>query len=112
MAAAYAAGVLSVEDAVRVSYYRGLCAPRPCSPEYHPGTMMAVRISFHVAEELSRRSMFRGTVCVAAKYSPTSMNLSGDRDAILKLKDCLEPSTFARVLKVEVNYLSHHMQVR
>ena len=111
IAAAYAAGVLSAEDAIRVSYYRGLYATQLSSCSGLRGAMMAVGVAFPVAKEICDQAGFKGRVCVAASNSPSSTTLSGDEDAVLEIRDRLEPGTFARLLSVDVAYHSHHMQV-
>lgn len=52
-----------------------------------------------------------GIVTVACVNSPTSTTISGDETAIDELKDILDQkSIFARKLKVDTAYHSHHMK--
>ncbi|KAJ2974313.1 hypothetical protein NUW58_g8694 [Xylaria curta] len=106
MGAAYAAGYLSPDDAIRVAYYRGL----HMKSLTQKGGMLAVGTSYEDAKELCELPAFEGRVCVAASNSPSSVTLSGDADAIDEIKTVLdEEKKFTRHLKVDRAYHSHHM---
>ncbi|KAI1463640.1 putative hybrid NRPS/PKS enzyme [Daldinia caldariorum] len=106
--AAYAAGYLSGEDAIRIAYYRGLHLR---SVSGKKGAMMAVGTSFEDLTELCELPAFEGRVCVAASNSSASVTLSGDADAVDEVKEVLDAEKkFARLLKVDRAYHSHHMQ--
>ncbi|KAH9810134.1 Hybrid NRPS-PK synthetase [Teratosphaeria destructans] len=108
IAALFAAGILSAKDAMRVAYYRGLHAHLACGEHGQPGAMLAVGLGIDDAEIFCQT--FAGRICVAASNSPTSTTLSGDEDAILEAKGLLEAEgKFARLLKVNTAYHSHHM---
>lgn len=108
IAATYAAGLLSAEDAMRVAFYRGLHAHLAQGSEGHKGAMLAVGLSIDDAEAFCER--FHGRLSVAASNSPTSTTLSGDEDAVRSAKEQLdEDQTFARLLKVDTAYHSSHM---
>ncbi|RYO96929.1 hypothetical protein DL766_001217 [Monosporascus sp. MC13-8B] len=108
IAAAYAAGYLIREDAVKVAYYRGYFTS--LTPSDRPGAMMAVGTSADDANELCSLSIFKGRLAVAAINSPSSVTVSGDRDAIEQAKEVLEDEKkFARILKVDKAYHSSHM---
>ena len=110
IAAAYAAGFISAEDAICVAYYRGLHSRLASGPNGKPGAMMAVGASAKDTQELCDDPEFCGRVCIAAINSPVSVTLSGDRDAIEELKVILDDEKkFARILKVDKAYHSHHM---
>ncbi|KAI1637132.1 hypothetical protein F4809DRAFT_640890 [Biscogniauxia mediterranea] len=111
MGAAYAAGFLSASDAIKIAYLRGFYAPLAKGPSGEKGGMMAIGSSLQDAEELCDRPEFRGRLKVAASNSSSSVTLSGDLDAITQAKNVLdEKKTFARPLKVDTAYHSHHMQ--
>ncbi|RAL07848.1 polyketide synthase A [Aspergillus homomorphus CBS 101889] len=113
IAAAYAAGILSASDAMKIAYYRGLHA-RLASAKYlsQPGAMMAASLSYNEAMQFCSQALFRGRIVVAASNSPESVTLSGDQDAIFEAKEQFDKkSTFSRVLRVDVAYHSHHMRV-
>lgn len=110
IAATYAAGLLSAEDAMRVAYYRGVHAHLAKGSQGQQGSMMAVGLGIDEAEDFCGSKSFVGRLSVAASNSPTSTTLSGDTDAILSAKELLEKEgTFARLLKVDTAYHSSHM---
>lgn len=111
IAAAYAAGFLSAHDAIRIAYYRGLYA-RLAGNEANgqKGAMLAVGTSWEDAQELVNLQAFKGRLTIAAHNSSASVTLSGDADAIVHAKKVLdEQKKFARLLKVDTAYHSHHM---
>ena len=111
IAAAYAMGALSREDAWRVAYYRGLLSTKmkTNSPELD-GSMMAVGLSPEEAEEWIAR-VTEAELVVACINSPTSVTISGDTAGIEKLLEMLEKAgVFARKLQVDTAYHSPHMQ--
>ncbi|KAK1241374.1 hypothetical protein MKX08_001348 [Trichoderma sp. CBMAI-0020] len=111
ISAAYAAGYLKAADAVAIAYYRGVFAHLAGGPEDQKGKMMAVGMSFEQALFFCKEAQFAGRIQVAASNSRSSVTLSGDEDAIEEAKRLLDQQqTFARVLKVEKAYHSHHMQ--
>ncbi|CAL8576082.1 hypothetical protein XPA_001973 [Xanthoria parietina] len=110
IAAAYAAGHLSDHDAIRIAYYRGLHARLAGSSSGQKGAMLAVGTDWEDAQELINLRAFRGKVSIAAKNSSASVTLSGDADAINHAKKVFdEEKKFARLLKVDTAYHSHHM---
>ena len=110
--AAYAAGFLSAQDAIRVAYFRGLHAKLASSPNAHAprGAMMAIGASFEDAKAWCREDRFAGRMEVAAVNSSSSITLSGDEDAIDEAENALKAEgKFARKLKVDTAYHSTHM---
>ena len=110
--AAYAAGFLSAQDAIRIAYFRGVHAKLASSPNAHAprGAMMAIGASFEDAKALCREDRFAGRMEVAAVNSSSSITLSGDEDAIDEAENELKAEgTFARKLKVDTAYHSAHM---
>lgn len=109
--AAYAAGLLSAQDAVRVAYYRGLHAKLAGNTDNgQKGAMLAVGTSWEDAQDLVGLQAFKGRLAIAAHNSPASVTLSGDADAIIHAKKIFdEEKKFARFLKVDTAYHSHHM---
>lgn len=106
IAALYAAGILSLADAIRIAFYRGLYAKLAGK-----GSMMAVGISGEAAQEFCREGPFKGRIWLAAKNSPSSVTLSGEVDAIQEAKEVFENrKIFARVLKTDKAYHSPHME--
>jgi acyl transferase domain-containing protein len=108
--AAYAAGVISASDAIRIAYYRGVHAKLAAGKDGQPGTMLAAGLSVAQAQSFCERKQFAGRIAVAASNGPSTVTISGDEDAIQELKTQLdEQKTFARMLKVDKAYHSHHM---
>ena len=111
IAAAYAAGFLSASDAVRIAYYRGLYARLAGdSDSDQKGAMLAVGTSWEDAQELVNLRAFRGRLAIAAHNSSASVTFSGNLDAVILAKKIVdEEKKFARLLKVDTAYHSHHM---
>jgi len=110
IACAFAAGYITAAQAIRVAYLRGLVSKLASSPSGSSGSMLAVGTTFDDAVDLCALDMFRDRICVAASNAPDSVTLSGDVDAIEEVKVVLEDeSKFARRLKVDKAYHSHHM---
>ncbi|PVH76451.1 hypothetical protein DL98DRAFT_496800 [Cadophora sp. DSE1049] len=106
--AAYAAGFISADAAIKIAYYRGFFANRAGAGK--KGAMIAIGISRAEALEFCQLPQFNGRIVVAASNSSTSVTLSGDEDAVMEAKDYFEAKEiFARVLKVDTAYHSHHM---
>ncbi|KAJ8122080.1 hypothetical protein ONZ43_g1634 [Nemania bipapillata] len=107
IAAAYAAGLISAEDAIVAAYHRGrVTACLPCK-----GAMLAVGVGEADAQKHINDGKFEGQLIVACHNSPSSSTISGDRDAIERLKVILDSEgVFARVLRTGGKaYHSHHM---
>lgn len=108
--AAYAAGLLSKRDAMGISYYRGCVSNLARGKSGQPGAMMAASMSFDAAAEICSEPRFKGRITVAASNAPSSVTLSGDKDAILEMKEHLDEKDIqARALQVDTAYHSHHM---
>lgn len=111
IAAAYAAGFISSFDAIRIAYYRGFYARLAGGADDQRGAMLAVGTSVDDCRELCEDPDFEGRVTVAAVNSSSSVTIAGDADAIADLEVLFqEEKKFARMLKVQVAYHSHHMQ--
>ncbi|KAI0470405.1 putative polyketide synthase [Xylariaceae sp. FL0804] len=113
VAAAYAAGALSLEAAMRVAYQRGVCSSAARDLNSRTGAMLAVGEGEAAVEQRIRHlDPTNGTVTVACVNSPDSTTISGDLEAITELQSVLEAaSIFNRRLKVDSAYHSHHMEV-
>ena len=108
IAAAYASGFLVRHDALKIAYYRGLCAKS--AGKQTKGAMMALGTSMEDATELCELPAFEGRLCIAAYNSQSNITLSGDADAIEEAEIVFqEEKKFVRLLKVEKAYHSHHM---
>ena len=109
MGAAYAAGILSFDDAIIAGYYRGLTLSMEVENAVKvPGSMLAVQMT--ETEAVTELEPYKGRIALAAVNSPTSLTLSGDLPAIIELKEALtKRNVFARQLLVDKAYHSHHI---
>ncbi|GIZ41082.1 hypothetical protein CKM354_000439800 [Cercospora kikuchii] len=109
--AAYAAGLISATDAIRIAYYRGLYAHLAQGSDGAKGGMLAAGTSFEDATDLCQLRRLRGKLQVAACNANASVTLSGDlKTAELAMEIFQDEGKFARQLKVDTAYHSHHMQ--
>ena len=111
IAAAYCAGIISQESAWMIAFQRGRLSDtiKMISPKLE-GAMLAAGIGEDEIQEYLGR-VRAGRVSVACINSPWSVTVSGDAAGIDELNDMLiSDRVFARKLKVDVAYHSHHMQ--
>ncbi|KAF4992917.1 hypothetical protein FGRMN_6861 [Fusarium graminum] len=110
VAGAYAAGALSRDNAITVAYHRGVASSKAKAVAEVPGCMMAASLGEAEAQKYIDK-ITTGTISVACVNSPASSTISGDLTAIEELKGLLDAEgIFARKLKVDAAYHSHHMQ--
>ncbi|MBF0548409.1 MAG: SDR family NAD(P)-dependent oxidoreductase [Candidatus Riflebacteria bacterium] len=101
---AYAAGILSLEDAVMVSYNRSRLQAKTAGQ----GKMLAIGLSLEKMAAILK--LYEDNVSVAAINSPSSITLSGDTQSLEEIASVLESENFfSRFLKVEVPYHSPFM---
>lgn len=101
---AWASGVLSLPDAIRVSYMRSQLQARTAGQ----GGMLAVGLSEEDA--LAWIDSFAGRIEIAAINGPSAVTLAGDEASLDELAGRLEVrSIFNRRLRVEVAYHSRFM---
>ncbi|XP_029313907.1 highly reducing polyketide synthase alnA [Cottoperca gobio] len=108
VAAVHCSGLLSLEDAVKVLYYRSTLQNKVT------GGKMLVVSNVAVEKVLNILPEFCGKICVAAFNSPQSCTLSGDADAITIVHQRLkavfeEKNLFLHELDVPAAYHSHMM---
>ncbi|KIA75975.1 hypothetical protein HK57_00218 [Aspergillus ustus] len=109
VAAAYAAGALDFREALAIVYFRGKLTAEYIAAATTRGAMLAVGLGVDgVQPYLGRISL--GKVIVACINSPQSVTLSGDLAGIEEVEQSLTADgVFARRLRVEAAYHSHHM---
>lgn len=109
IAAAYAAGAITADEAMGIAYYRGLAAQEAPSS----GAMAAAALEPEVAKEKICVNGCEDKVCIACYNSPQSVTLSGDASDIDRCISSLsEESIMARKLKTDGKaYHSHHMSL-
>lgn len=111
IAAAYAAGKISLREAMLISHWRGMGVHMAHGVGGAQGGMLAVGISKDEAAELCAKEEFVGRLWVAASNSPMSVTLSGDLDAVNEACEYLtQGEKFARTLFVDKAYHSPHME--
>lgn len=104
IAAAYAAGALTSEEAITVAYYRGVT---PDEQKDQKGGMVAVGLGWDEAAKY----LVPGAV-IACDNSHSSVTLSGDLDALETVTAAIKqahPGVPVTTLKVEKAYHSHQM---
>lgn len=108
IAAAYAAGYLSLTAAMKVAYFRGVAAMRLLEQGSKDGAMLAVGLGH---EELLPYLQGLDGVSIACYNGPHSVTASGYRNQILLLQRKLdEDNIFNRLLKVQIAYHSESMK--
>ncbi|HTR38616.1 MAG TPA: amino acid adenylation domain-containing protein [Bryobacteraceae bacterium] len=101
VAAAYAAGALSLEDGLRLAYHRGRLAQRVSGK----GGMLVASIS--AKEAVRQLAEYDSPIVLAAVNSPASVTFSGDLEALSKLAGDLEKQqVFSRFVATAVPYHS------
>lgn len=109
VAAAFAAGLISLREAITISTSRGKLTASLVAAAEVPGGMLAVGLSPDVAAS-HLASLSSGKAVIACVNSSASVTLSGDIQAIEELESRLvAKGVFTRRLKVEGAYHSHHM---
>jgi hybrid polyketide synthase/nonribosomal peptide synthetase FtdB len=102
LAAAYVAGTLTLENALRLTFYRSQLQQRMAGK----GTMLAVGLPAAEVEQY-----LSPYVSIAAINSPVSTTLAGDPNALQLIAERLTAKdVFNRFLKVSVAYHSYQME--
>ncbi|KAI8287110.1 Highly reducing polyketide synthase [Colletotrichum sp. SAR11_57] len=105
IAAAYAAGVLTLKEAIIVAYYRGFTAKRLKKQ----GAMAAIGLG---RDQVT--PFLAAGVTIACENSNSSVTLSGDVEPLEVVCNAIKeakPDALVRLLKVDKAYHSHHMRV-
>ncbi|KAF5549198.1 polyketide synthase [Fusarium mexicanum] len=112
IAAAYAAGALTREAAMKVSYMRGIYSSKVKTMNSTNGGMLAVGEGPEaISQRIEKIDGSFGKIAVACINSPESTTISGDVAALDELQAALEQaSVFNRRIKVDAAYHSHHME--
>jgi acyl transferase domain-containing protein/surfactin synthase thioesterase subunit/NAD(P)-dependent dehydrogenase (short-subunit alcohol dehydrogenase family)/acyl carrier protein len=105
VAAAFAAGALTLEDAVRVIYHRSQAQ----NLAEGKGGMLAVGLALPEARKLIEG--YDDRVSIGAVNGPTMLTLSGDSEPLQQIAELLEArGVFNRPVRVQVAYHSYHME--
>lgn len=111
ISAAYAVGALTHRQAIATSYFRAVLVADETlrAPGSATGAMAAVGLGVEAVQPYLNR-LTKGKAVVACVNSPQSVTISGDEDAVDEITDlCKQDDVFARRLKVQQAYHSHHM---
>lgn len=104
IAAAYASGAITADEAIVIAYYRGRCALRST----RTGAMAAVGMG-----RAEATLYLEDGVVIACDNSPNSITLSGNREALDTVIEQMkfdDQDLFVRLLKTDgMAYHSHHM---
>lgn len=112
VAAAFTAGAVTLEEAMAITFFRGLLNSGHISSHTCPGSMMAVGMGPDEVKPYldGLADTSSGKVVIACFNSPSSITLSGDTAAIEALEQKFNSKgIFARKLKVQAAFHSHHM---
>ncbi|KAH7346691.1 polyketide synthase PKS [Rhexocercosporidium sp. MPI-PUGE-AT-0058] len=110
IAAAYAAGHLSAQDAIRIAFYRGKYSGLASGADGKQGGMMAVGMSLQDAVTFCNTEPWTGEINVAASNGLQSVTLSGNLTTLRAAKKKLDQDkTPATLLRVDKAYHSSHM---
>ena len=115
IAASYTVGAMNLRQAMAAGYYRAsLAAERSLSSETGSpkGGMAALGVGQETAEReyLARVLREDGKAVVACVNSPSSVTIAGDESVVQQVVViAVENGVFARRLKVDMAYHSHHM---
>ena len=105
IAAAYAVGALSLSSCMAVAYHRGALVSKLADR----GAMLAIGATATEVTSLLGK-VTGGKAVIACINSPSLITVSGDIDAIDSLQRLVtDAKMFARKLKVNTAYHSHHM---
>ncbi|EPS35535.1 hypothetical protein H072_11029 [Dactylellina haptotyla CBS 200.50] len=107
IAAAFAAGFISLAQAITIAYYRGYVV----DGNAFDGAMIAAGLSEEEADSMIEELHLVGQIRVACINSPTSVTISGDNSAIdIILQELQKKNLFGRKLQTQGRaYHSHHM---
>ncbi|KAF2149793.1 putative polyketide synthase [Myriangium duriaei CBS 260.36] len=112
IAAAYAAGALSFDDAIITAYHRGRLTSEYLSSMSNSsaGAMLAIGLSAEAVRDVILNGNNLSEVVIACYNSPSSITVSGEMRAIKQLKQILDDkSIFNRLLRT--NGAAYHSQL-
>lgn len=114
IAAAYCAGGLSLESALKVAFYRGALAARLATRSSDSVAMTSVAMSEQEIDPYLTDVITHshgGYIAIGCVNSPNNVTVTGDLECINALNDAMaEKGVFARRLQVNVAYHSSYME--
>ncbi|KAL3419948.1 beta-ketoacyl synthase domain-containing protein [Phlyctema vagabunda] len=110
IAAAYAAGYLTQEEAIKIAFYRGRASSDLFDPQGTPVGMLAVGLGATEVTIYLETFPNASQVQIGCVNSPKSVTVSGEVAALTELKALLDADGhFARLLQVDLAYHSKFM---
>ena len=111
IAAAYTVGALDHKSAMAVAYYRAMLTARENQQRSSKGCMLALGVGVEETDMYLKQLTGNDKAMLACINSPSSVTVSGDVTAVQALEDMARADgIFARRLKVDAAYHSHHME--
>ncbi|KAE8323848.1 fatty acid synthase S-acetyltransferase [Aspergillus sergii] len=108
IAAAYTAGILSLQSAILIAYHRGVAAGELLNCRHIKGAMVAVGAPVQEVERLLGQVQ-NGEASIACINSGQNVTVSGDEHAVQELENIVASlGLFHRRLRVNVAYHSKH----
>ncbi|KAI1098441.1 putative FSP1 [Jackrogersella minutella] len=110
IAAAYTVGAISYQRAIATAYYRSVLTADKALRGPIKGGMIAVGLGLEDTESWLERLTCGGKAVIACINSPSSITVAGDLSAVEEFETMAKTDgVFARRLKVDTGYHSHHM---
>ena len=112
IAAAYTSGFLDRAGAIKVAYFRGKAAAMRAGSDTEPSAtgMLAIGLDATNVTKLLDQSKYIGHAWIACFNSPSSVTVSGRREALEELaEDVKANGHFARLIQVDLAYHSELM---
>lgn len=111
IAAAYTVGALNLKSAMAVAYHRAVLTATENLHKSTKGGMVAVGVGIEQTEEYLAKVAGGGRAVAACINSPSSVTVAGDVSAVQEIEEMIKADgIFARRLRVDAAYHSHHME--
>lgn len=110
IAAAYTVQAINYRQAIEIAYHRAVLAANPALRGPIKGGMVAIGLGQQQAEDYLARLTCGGKAVLACNNSPSSVTVAGDLVAVEEIEAMARTDgVFARRLRVDTGYHSHHM---
>ncbi|KAI1774978.1 putative FSP1 [Hypoxylon cercidicola] len=110
ISAAYTAGAIGYRIAMAIAHYRSVMAADKSLRGVVEGGMVAIGLGQEDTERYLERLTCGGKAVIACVNSPSSTTVAGDLSAVQEIQAMAKADgVFARRLKVDTGYHSHHM---
>jgi len=110
ISAAYTVGAITYRAAMAIAYHRSALASDKSLRGPVKGGMVAIGLGLEDTERYLERLTCGGKAVAACINSPSSVTVAGDLSAVQEIETMAKMNgVFARQLKVDTGYHSHHM---